>query len=176
MKSQRMTDKLRWKIRNHAEELKFKDQNNKLMEEKYNLSEEIYNAYYWKYLPIMEQLPDNAFKKKNYIYLRNSNEDRTIILELRFKKDKKIFNSIDIYDDPSIIPFRSKIEKLKIKEELLNKMEKEYLNKLYTFLENIKTTKQLIELMPEAETWLTENSNECSDIPLADIVAELRSL
>jgi len=175
MESKRMTNNLRWTLKSRAERIKFKDQNDKLLEEKYALSEEIYNAYYGEYLPLMEQFPEVAFNKKNYSYLKGF--DSINSLELKFKTYKKVFESSNIdIDDPSLEHFKPRVEDLTIKEAALNNIKNKYAAKVHILLLGLSTTKQLVELMPEAEAWLTENNNGCSDIPLADSVAELRSL
>ena len=181
MKSLRLTKALIWSITQKAIKLKFGEQEKAARDREFALADKLYDACYGKYEKAMQALPKGAFENRTYVEVICSRPHGGIVptlsLSLALRKPKPRFPSYPVTSevwDKEFAEIHKETSAMRRQTAELNREVTRYKTQVKAILTQMKTTKQLVELMPEAEEWLVESS--CSDIPLADAVAGLRKL
>lgn len=169
----RMTNDVRFTVRNRAASAKFKKEAATLLKEESKLAEELLAVYYPP--EVMAQvavLPDYL----KVTQTRVQAYEGSVQLSLTFESPKLPLNTRFCIADVGISPPDSLVrraEAFKEKMRLLHLRRSSFANSLDKILKSVTTTKKLIELMPEAAAWIPTVKG-CSDVPVADKVAEFR--
>jgi hypothetical protein len=172
-RSRKLTNELCWKMRAQAANVKYAKEAQALKKTEAKLADELYKIRYEKYLTVMESLPKGAFSHDPSITVYGTDNERYSLI---MSKPRITFYNCNL--DTMRLVSKAVTKKLqafeKKRRDLRTKMQK-YEMEAYQLLRQAGTTKVLFELMPEAVKWLPEVT-ECTDIPIADTVAQLRKL
>ena len=198
-KSQKLTHALRSSILYTAMSVKFKKTQQKLKDTEIKLANDVYNLYYTKtQIGIMNQLPKRAFKKRSSVSIsyqkldKNKKKHNISIIscftdydyytDLRLSKDNKTKlpqfhnNNIDLQELCISKKEKGNLQKrCKKHHDDVNDLFKNKDTFKSTFrqvLASVTTTKKLIDIYPDAINYL----NNCTDIPIADLVADLNKI
>lgn len=202
IKSARITNELHRKITNRAIDWRFKKEWNKLKARGEVLAEEIYNIVCTPdVLAVLEYLPDGFKRFHNGINnnrgFRTSFADNdydiycsyeTLPLEFHREESETADDMVRVFPRDFCLEssyadwFKEKSPKLyrklktfslAVNDHLLkkNKFETEVQN----LLNSVNTTKQLIEVLPEAEAWVPE-VYRCNNLPAADKAAKVLAI
>ena len=168
MKSKRLTNNLKFSIRNQAAEAKFKEEEAKLLKEENALAEEVLAAFYPpEVMALVEALPEYLREKQNTIKVPGN-------MWLRFQTAKLLLGTNYWHAEPAVPePLAKRVQAWEDKDTDLSDRRRMFSYELEKVLNEFTTTGKLVEMMPEAAAWIPADSG-CSDIPVADKVAEFR--
>ena len=195
IKSKRLTNSLRHSIKNQAEDWKFKKDKEALKKLGTTLGDEVYNYFYSvEVQEMIKTLPEFMIRdSKTYLALSDDKSIRELLESKNYKSSQRWFSSIYFqFSDGknrdllgTFFDFEDLVKMKKENRKLWNKLvkfvtetvklqdrRKSFKEKLTELMNQITTTKKLIELLPDAIHWMPE-VYECNDLPAADQVAQL---
>jgi hypothetical protein len=192
MKSIKLNETNRQKIKYAATKLKFKKEDISLNKKEKKLGDKVYKLLYTPYLKKMNELPKDAFYWSDRIHIKNISlhpsaknyqKENEIYLIMNEQQKQfyhnRTFGDICIHGLPAAV-----VQGIKVSVAHYLKMRKDHKGRKTQFhyrvrnlLYQVNTTKQLIELLPEAEVWVKEALHkECTDLPAADIAAQISNM
>ncbi len=192
MKSMTLNERVRSKILRKAVEVKFKKELDKKAKAKARLGKLLYNHFYPPEAVQALELVANRVRVMTTAYLLLGSAEIRYLLGTDDRRYRKMINlpldgeeegyvishSLDVKDFERI-PLNPKQQKeaAKILTDVCNLQDTvdRFSCGLEDLLKSVKTTKQLVELLPEAKAWLPPNEG-CTNIPSADKAAALRKM
>jgi hypothetical protein len=167
MKSKRLTNDLKFNIRSRAAAAKFKREEAKLLKEETALAEEVLAVFYPPdVMMLVEALPEYLKERQGGVRAGQRLRFQTVKLLLRTEFGQ--------HPDKAVPePLVARIQAWKEKDNDLSSRRQKFSYALEKVLDGFTTTGKLVEMMPEAAAWIPAESG-CSDIPVADKVAEFR--
>lgn len=195
IKSKRLTNELKHTIKNRAVDWKFKEDQKKLDKLHSGLAEDIYSHFYSVELQeIIADLPEFMVNHSgNKLSVGNNSAIKDLCTCGGYDTDETWFNTIyfKFDNEETKLLIGSNMDKaalIKLKssnKKLYNRMAKyvgaamelshrqtDFRYKLTSLMDQVGSTKKLVELLPDAESWITEVYG-CNDLPAADEVAQL---
>ena len=189
MKSKRLTKELQHKIKNRAEDWKFKKDNEKLSKMYEGVGDEIYDFFYDdKLKKVINELPEfmvkelssNYFNVTYHVARKIGFSNKWTNFYFKFSEPKRTFNSHINADTILLIKvgdrkLYNKILKVIKLDCSLSERKEKFKLKLHFLMGQVTTTKKLIDVLPEAENWISEVT-ACNDLPQADVVAQMMDI
>ena len=178
MKSQRLTNNLIFSIRSRATQAKFGEERAALEREEAGLAEVVFEFFYpAEVQEAMAKIPEYLKYDRNRISVYTGSQSTNRRVYLRFSTPKRMWMSefMGAPGNPAVPEgLESKLVAFANKESELERRASKFSSELHDVLKGISTTGKLLEMMPEAAAWVPTASG-CSDIPVADKVAQFRS-
>jgi hypothetical protein len=177
MKSQRLTNNLIFSIRSRATQAKFGEERAAREREEAALADVVFEFFYpAEVQEAMAKIPDYLKYERNRISVYTGGQSNRRVC-LRFSVPKRMWKSefMGAPGNPAVPEgLESKLVAFANKESELERRASKFSSELHDVLKGISTTGKLLEMMPEAAAWVPTASG-CSDIPVADKVAQFRS-
>lgn len=197
MKSRRLTKELQYKIKARAEDWKFEKEQELLKVSKTKLADDLFVHFYPdKVQAMMAKLPDFMIQHDDATGFFVTNSACLACVKIvKFEvnrwyqsthlyftdetKRKMLGRSIDTDDlenlKKSNYRLYGRFVKVVAHVVMLSTRKEKFRTKLQYLMDQVTTTKKLIDVLPEAQEWMPEVF-ECNNLPAADTVAGLLNI